>query len=158
METHGDTKRHMETQRDTWRDKRHMERQETHGETRHTVNSVRCLALSAQDKSREDKVSDEPIKFSTSKASHRTWRVERSLGSQFERPWWKVLPLSLFFGGLILWCALREQTHIDELLQKQLYEHLPGLLPATEDEEPDPPAETEEEQPDSPAEDDAHAK
>ncbi|XP_056285286.1 ubiquinol-cytochrome-c reductase complex assembly factor 4 isoform X2 [Pseudoliparis swirei] len=109
------------------------------------VNSGRSLALSAQDKAK-DKVSDEPIKFSTSKASHRTWRVERSLGSQFQRPWWKVLPVSLFFIGVMLWCALREETDIDVLLGKQLHEHLPGLLPETED------------QPDSLPEDEAQTK
>ncbi|XP_007576699.1 protein ccsmst1-like [Poecilia formosa] len=77
-------------------------------------------------------VSSEPIKFSTSKASHRTWRVDRSLGSQHERPWWKVVPISLAFTAFLLWCIMRSDTDIDTQLEKHLYEHLPGL---EEDEE-----------------------
>ncbi|XP_045929343.1 protein CCSMST1 [Micropterus dolomieu] len=97
-----------------------------------SLNSMRPLALSSQRsaKSTDDseEVNNEPIKFSTSKASHRTWKVERSLGSQFERPWWKVLPISLLASGFLLWCALRNETDIDAKLNKGLYEHLPGLL------------------------------
>ncbi|XP_054913942.1 ubiquinol-cytochrome-c reductase complex assembly factor 4 [Poeciliopsis prolifica] len=80
----------------------------------------------------DEAVNSEPIKFSTSKASHRTWRVDRSLGSQHERPWWKVLPVSLAFTAFLLWCILRPETDIDTQLEKQLYERLPGL---TSDEE-----------------------
>lgn len=76
-----------------------------------------------------------PIKFSTSKASHRTWNVDRSLGSNYERPWWKVLPISLFGMGFLLWCAFRKETELDESLEKNLYEHLPGLLSDEEQEE-----------------------
>ncbi|XP_072568692.1 ubiquinol-cytochrome c reductase complex assembly factor 4 [Paramormyrops kingsleyae] len=68
-----------------------------------------------------------PIKFSTSKASHRTWRVDRSLGSQHQRPWWKVLPVSLAIVCFLLWCAFRDESEIDQKLEKQLYEHLSGL-------------------------------
>ncbi|XP_022599219.1 protein CCSMST1 isoform X2 [Seriola dumerili] len=96
------------------------------------LNSVRSLALSSRRPARSqrptDEVNNEPIKFSTSKASHRTWKVDHSMGSQFERPWWKVLPVSLVAIGFLLWCVLREETDIDSELQKQLYEHLPGLL------------------------------
>ncbi|XP_031699102.1 ubiquinol-cytochrome c reductase complex assembly factor 4 [Anarrhichthys ocellatus] len=96
------------------------------------VNSVRPLALSsktyAESKDGDEEVNNEPLKFSTSKASHRTWKVDRSMGSQFQRPWWKVLPISLFLTGFLLWCALRGQTDIDVQLEKQLYERLPGLL------------------------------
>ncbi|XP_044035552.1 protein CCSMST1 isoform X2 [Siniperca chuatsi] len=103
------------------------------------LNSVRPLALSSQRSARstdDDKeVNNEPIKFSTSKASHRTWKVERSMGSQFERPWWKVLPISLFATCFLLWCALRSETNIDEQLKKELYEHLPGLLSDEEEEQ-----------------------
>lgn len=103
------------------------------------LNSVRSLALSSQRsaKSRDgdDEVNSGPIKFSTSKASHRTWKVDRSMGSQFERPWWKVLPISLIFTGFLLWCALRSQTDVDAQLEKELYEHLPGLLSEEQEEE-----------------------
>ncbi|KAA8581704.1 ubiquinol-cytochrome c reductase complex assembly factor 4 isoform X2 [Etheostoma spectabile] len=95
-------------------------------------NGVRFLTLSSQrlaeSKDGDKEVNDEPIKFSTSKASHRTWKVNRSMGSQFERPWWKVLPISLIFTSFLLWCTLRGETDIDVQLERELYEQLPGLL------------------------------
>ncbi|KAM9290635.1 ubiquinol-cytochrome c reductase complex assembly factor 4 [Morus bassanus] len=57
------------------------------------------------------------IPFSASKASPRVWSVSRSMGSHHERPWVKVLPLSLLCAGLLLWCAFREETEIDERLE-----------------------------------------
>ncbi|XP_023267000.1 protein CCSMST1 isoform X2 [Seriola lalandi dorsalis] len=104
------------------------------------LNSVRSLALSSQrpassKRPTDEEVNNEPIKFSTSKASHRTWKVDNSMGSQFERPWWKVLPVSLVAIGFLLWCVMREETDIDSELQKQLYEHLPGLLSEETEEE-----------------------
>ncbi|KAM9489503.1 ubiquinol-cytochrome c reductase complex assembly factor 4 [Clarias gariepinus] len=81
----------------------------------------------------EESVS-QPIKFSTSKASHRTWKVERSMGSRFQRPWWQVLPLSVLTVGFLLWCVFRQESDIDRTLEKQLYEHLPGLLSTDEEE------------------------
>ncbi|XP_077595791.1 ubiquinol-cytochrome c reductase complex assembly factor 4 [Stigmatopora nigra] len=83
----------------------------------------------------QEKVNDGPIRFSTSKASHRTWNVERSLGSQYQRPWWKVLPVSVVGVGFLLWCAFREETDIDAQLEKELYQHLPGLRPDEANEE-----------------------
>ncbi|KAF7708033.1 protein CCSMST1 isoform X1 [Silurus meridionalis] len=78
----------------------------------------------------------EPIKFSTSKASHRTWKVERSMGSRFQQPWWHVLPLSVVTIGFLVWCVFREESDIDRALEKQLFQHLPGLLTDIEEEEP----------------------
>lgn len=89
------------------------------------VTSIRLLTLSSRPsaKSTDDStVKDEPIKFSTSKASHKIWKVDSSLGSQFERPWWKVLPVSLFCIGIILWCALRGETEVDRNLHKNIFE------------------------------------
>ncbi|KAM6121627.1 ubiquinol-cytochrome c reductase complex assembly factor 4 [Phoenicopterus ruber ruber] len=57
------------------------------------------------------------IPFSASKASPRVWSVSRSMGSDHERPWGTVLPLSLLCAGLLLWCAFREKTEIDERLE-----------------------------------------
>nr|XP_009940267.1 PREDICTED: protein CCSMST1 [Opisthocomus hoazin] len=57
------------------------------------------------------------IPFSASKASPRVWSVSRSMGSDHERPWVKVLPLSLLCAGLLLWCVFREGTEIDERLE-----------------------------------------
>ncbi|XP_028422935.1 ubiquinol-cytochrome c reductase complex assembly factor 4 isoform X1 [Perca flavescens] len=96
------------------------------------LNGVRFLTLTSQrlaeSKDGNKEVNNEPIKFSTSKASHRTWKVDRSMGSQFQRPWWKVLPVSLIFTSFLLWCALRGETNIDVQLERELYEQLPGLL------------------------------
>ncbi|XP_055038009.2 ubiquinol-cytochrome c reductase complex assembly factor 4 [Misgurnus anguillicaudatus] len=83
----------------------------------------------------DDEELSNPIKFSTSKASHRSWNVDRSLGSTFQRPWWKVLPISVIGVGFLLWCVLRKETDIDETLEKNLYEHLPELLPDEEDDD-----------------------
>ncbi|KAM6320073.1 ubiquinol-cytochrome c reductase complex assembly factor 4 [Podargus strigoides] len=57
------------------------------------------------------------IPFSASKASPRVWSVSRSMGSDYERPWVQVLPLSLLCTGLLLWCVFREKTEIDERLE-----------------------------------------
>uniref|UniRef100_A0A669QBR4 Protein CCSMST1 n=1 Tax=Phasianus colchicus TaxID=9054 RepID=A0A669QBR4_PHACC len=65
----------------------------------------------------EDPESEGPIPFSASKASPRVWSVSRSMGSDHQRPWVKVLPLSLLCSGLLLWCAFRERTEIDERLE-----------------------------------------
>ncbi|XP_020780020.2 ubiquinol-cytochrome-c reductase complex assembly factor 4, partial [Boleophthalmus pectinirostris] len=103
------------------------------------LSSVRPLALSSQletgSKKTSDEQTDEPIKFSTSKASHRTWKVDRSMGSQFSRPWRKVLPISIFFSVFLLWCVLRGHSDVDTQLDRPLYESLPSLQP--EDDGPD---------------------
>lgn len=97
------------------------------------LDSLRSLSLTSPAPARskpssdDEAVSSEPIKFSTSKASHRTWRVDRSLGSQHERPWWKVVPVSLAIIAFLLWCVIRPETDVDTQLEKQLYERLPGL-------------------------------
>lgn len=61
-----------------------------------------------------------PIPFSASQASPRVWSVGRSMGSDHERPWAKVLPLSLLCAGLLLWCAFRERTEVDRRLEALL--------------------------------------
>ncbi|XP_061911916.1 ubiquinol-cytochrome-c reductase complex assembly factor 4 [Entelurus aequoreus] len=97
--------------------------------------SMRMLSVSHHmmakpDKPKDDQeVNNEPIRFSTSKASHRTWNVSRSMGDHCERPWWKVLPLSAAVVGFLLWCVLRREVNIDEQLEQELYQNLPGLLP-----------------------------
>lgn len=111
------------------------------------LDHVRSFTLASQrlarsrkpaDEDEDEEVNNEPIKFSTSKGSHKTWQVERSLGVQYQRPWWKVLPLSLVCVGFLLWCVLRPDSDVDEQLEKHLYEHLPGLLSDDEEEEEQP--------------------
>lgn len=103
------------------------------------LNSVRPLALSSQtsaeSKDGNNEVDNTPIKFSTSKGSHRTWKVERSMGSQFQRPLRKVIPIILIFTSFMLWVAFRSETDFDKQLEKELYERFPALLPDEEEEE-----------------------
>ncbi|XP_021266826.1 protein CCSMST1 isoform X2 [Numida meleagris] len=66
---------------------------------------------------RADPEGEGAIPFSASKASPRVWSVSQSMGSDYQRPWVKVLPLSLLCSGLLLWCAFREKTEIDERLE-----------------------------------------
>ncbi|KAK7919746.1 hypothetical protein WMY93_011030 [Mugilogobius chulae] len=105
------------------------------------LSSIRPLALSSQLEAESKKVSDEqtsePIKFSTSKASHRTWKVDRSLGSEYRRPWRKVLPISIFFSVFLLWCVMRGQSDVDTHLDRPLHESLPILQ--TEEDKTDKP-------------------
>ncbi|XP_069591709.1 ubiquinol-cytochrome c reductase complex assembly factor 4 [Ranitomeya imitator] len=72
----------------------------------------------------EEKEDDRPIKFSTSKGSHRRWTVAQSFGSDHQRPWWKVLPLSLFLTAVLVWAYFREETEIDEIIYRPISELL----------------------------------
>lgn len=69
---------------------------------------------------KEDPEGEGAIPFSASKASPRVWSVSQSMGSDYQRPWVKVLPLSLLCSGLLLWCAFREKTEIDDRLEALL--------------------------------------
>lgn len=83
----------------------------------------------------DDEETNQPIKFTTSKASHRSWSVDRSLGSTYQRPWWRVLPFSVVGVGFVVWCFWRSETEVDQILEKELYDHIPGLLANEEEEE-----------------------
>lgn len=101
------------------------------------LSNARALTLTPETRSKEEKTTDEvdhgPIKFSTSKASHKTWKVARMMGGEYQRPWWKVLPISLVGGSLLLWCVFRKETEVDAILQKELHDHLPELLDEEEE-------------------------
>uniref|UniRef100_A0A8C8RQU2 Chromosome 16 open reading frame 91 n=1 Tax=Pelusios castaneus TaxID=367368 RepID=A0A8C8RQU2_9SAUR len=92
---------------------------------------VRRLSRRAGSEAAAEPEQSGPIPFSTSKASPRAWSVDRSMGSDYERPWVKVLPVSLLGMGLLLWCYFREETEIDEKLGALLYEQVPDLLNET---------------------------
>ncbi|XP_043945467.1 protein CCSMST1 [Protopterus annectens] len=76
-----------------------------------------------------------PIKFSTSKASPKVWTVDKSFGSHYQRPWWKVLPVSLLGIGFLIWCFVREETEIDEKFDKTLLENVPDFKSLAQDSE-----------------------
>lgn len=102
------------------------------------LNSRRLLTLSSQAAAKptddEMEMKSEPIKFSTSKASPTKWKVDQSLGSHHQRPWWNAFPIAVVFISVLVWCCLREETDIDGKLGEHLLKKLPGLLPEEEDE------------------------
>ncbi|XP_008854397.1 protein CCSMST1 [Nannospalax galili] len=63
-----------------------------------------------------------PLQFSSSKATPVRWTVEHSLGKQQQRPWWKVLPITLSLVVLIIWCYLRQESSTDQWLKQVLGE------------------------------------
>ncbi|KAI5932669.1 ubiquinol-cytochrome c reductase complex assembly factor 4 [Manis javanica] len=65
------------------------------------------------------------VHFSSSRASPSCWRVERSLGREQQRPWWRVLPCSLALLVLVVWCFLRRETGADHWLRQVLEEQEP---------------------------------
>ncbi|XP_069726476.1 ubiquinol-cytochrome c reductase complex assembly factor 4 [Phaenicophaeus curvirostris] len=69
------------------------------------------------------------IPFASSKAGPRAWSVRRSMGSDHERPWGRVLPLSLLCAGLLLWAAFRESSDIDRRLEAALSGQAPDSDP-----------------------------
>lgn len=81
---------------------------------------------------------DRPIQFSSSKASPSRWTVEQSLGRGRQRPWWRVLPLSLSLMVLVIWCFFRQETSADRWLRQILEEEVPE--PGDLSEEPGTPA------------------
>lgn len=97
-------------------------------------DASRHLSCTAQLSRRSEPLNDEkdpgPVKFTSSKASHRTWSVDQSLGSRFQRPWWKVLPISLIGLAILLWCFLREESDIDRALERSLSERFESQQPA----------------------------
>ncbi|KAJ8245774.1 hypothetical protein GJAV_G00260170 [Gymnothorax javanicus] len=105
------------------------------GKTRSLCLSSRRDRKSQTPEDDRDEDTENPIEFSTSKASHRVWRVDTSLGRSHERPWWKVLPLSLFGVCFLLWCIFRKESGIDRQLEKELDEYFPGIFSEEEDPE-----------------------
>ncbi|KAM8776948.1 ubiquinol-cytochrome c reductase complex assembly factor 4 [Rhynchonycteris naso] len=79
-----------------------------------------------------------PILFSSSKANPSRWTVEHSLGKRVQRPWWKVLPLSLPLMVLVIWCFFRPETSADHWLRQVLEEEVPE--PRDHSEDPGTPA------------------
>ena len=87
---------------------------------------------STESSAKADPECEGPIPFSSSKASPQVWSVNQSMGSDHQRPWVKVLPLSLLCSGLLLWCAFREKTEIDERLEVLLSDQFVDPLDAAQ--------------------------
>lgn len=99
----------------------------------HSPSDGRDQAQSAAKSEKEDDP-DCPIQFSTSKAYPSRWTVEHSLGKEGQRPWWRVLPISLSLVILLIWCFVREETSTDHWLTQVLEEEVPE--PNNSSEEP----------------------
>ena len=80
----------------------------------------------------EDEDQNTPYSYSTSKAAG--WNVEKSFGSQYSRPWWKVAPLSVALCAFVLWVFLRSESDLDRRLEVTLREQIPDLFPPIESE------------------------
>ena len=79
----------------------------------------------AQPEGEEEDDPNRPIPFSSSKAHPSRWTVEHSLGGEQQRPWFRVLPLSLSLLALVIWCFFRQETDTDLWLRQVLEEEVP---------------------------------
>ncbi|XP_034049872.1 protein CCSMST1 [Thalassophryne amazonica] len=100
------------------------------------LSGVRCLALSTHKCITSDtpKETSEPIKFSTSKASHHIWKVKGSMESEMQQPWRKVSSLILLSTAVLLWCILRAETDADKAIENPNRDNIPDFLQDIEDE------------------------
>ncbi|KAM9584164.1 ubiquinol-cytochrome c reductase complex assembly factor 4 [Trichechus inunguis] len=89
----------------------------------HPPSSGRARAQPVAEGEEEDDF-NRPIQFSSSKANPSHWTVEHSLGRVQQRPWWKVLPLSVSCVALFVWCFLRQENSSDEWLSGVLGEEI----------------------------------
>ncbi|KAG6922708.1 chromosome 16 orf 91 [Chelydra serpentina] len=104
---------------------------------------VRRLSRQPGPEDAAESESSRPIPFSSSKASPRVWSVDRSMGSDYQRPWVKVLPVSLLGIGLLLWCVFREEAEVDKQLGAVFHEQVPGLVDETPEDKVLPPSQQE---------------
>lgn len=95
-------------------------------------NSTRAFSTAPHDQKSSlkeiENEEDGAIKFSTSKASGSVWSVEKALGGGHQKPWWKVLPLSLAAIAFLVWCILRKETEVDRIMGQTLSDHFPDLI------------------------------
>ncbi|XP_045676870.1 protein CCSMST1 [Phyllostomus hastatus] len=86
-----------------------------------------------QPEGEEEDDPNRPILFSSSKAHPSRWTVEHSLGGERQRPWFRVLPLSLSLMALVVWCFFRQETGADRWLRQVLEEEVPEPSDRAED-------------------------
>lgn len=86
----------------------------------HSPPGLRARAPSAAEGGEGEDEPGRPIRFSRSRASPARWTVAQSLGRQQQRPWWKVLPVSLSLILLVVWCFLRPESGADLWLRRVL--------------------------------------
>ncbi|XP_039630953.1 protein CCSMST1 [Polypterus senegalus] len=74
-----------------------------------------------------------PLKFSGSKADPRYWKVEKSLGSNYLRAWWTVVPISILGLVTFFWCFSREEREVDQKLLTGMQDYWPNSLESVQD-------------------------
>ncbi|OCT64168.1 protein ccsmst1 [Xenopus laevis] len=84
------------------------------------VVNVKSIHFKGSPNYNEESENSKPLKFSTSKASPHHWTVAKSLGSNQEKPWWKVIPLSVLLTTVLLWAVFRQETDVDESIYKPI--------------------------------------
>ncbi|XP_060613158.2 pseudouridylate synthase TRUB2, mitochondrial isoform X2 [Anolis sagrei] len=81
---------------------------------------------------RQEPESSEPLSFLKGPASPQKWSVARSMGSDHQQPLWRVALVSLTLTSILLWCVLRSETEVDQLLEA-------GMEEDAAEQEPQPP-------------------
>ncbi|KAI8487440.1 hypothetical protein Bbelb_349090 [Branchiostoma belcheri] len=77
-----------------------------------------------------------PLKFTGSKGAQ--WKVAQTMNLNKNRPMRKIIPVSLtIIAFLLYFCVFRKETWLDEELDKNLYQRMPGLLSSVEEEDED---------------------
>ncbi|XP_019642866.1 PREDICTED: uncharacterized protein LOC109484086 [Branchiostoma belcheri] len=86
----------------------------------------------------EEEVEEDPapLKFTGSKGAQ--WKVAQTMNLNKNRPMRKIIPVSLTITAFLLYfCVFRKETWLDEELDKNLYQRMPGLLSSVEEEDED---------------------
>ncbi|KAI8508277.1 hypothetical protein Bbelb_145170 [Branchiostoma belcheri] len=66
------------------------------------------------------------------------WKVAQTMNLNKNRPMRKIIPVSLTITAFLLYfCVFRKETWLDEELDKNLYQRMPGLLSSVEEEDED---------------------
>uniref|UniRef100_A0A670KGI6 Protein CCSMST1 n=1 Tax=Podarcis muralis TaxID=64176 RepID=A0A670KGI6_PODMU len=73
----------------------------------------------------EELKSSQPLSFRNSRAHPRKWSVAQSMGSDHQKPVWRVVLICVSGMAFLAWCALRRKTDIDRLLEDAMEEDSP---------------------------------
>ncbi|XP_033096295.1 protein CCSMST1-like [Anneissia japonica] len=107
-----------------------------HGKHLNTLIKRRSLMTSTQYLCRqqtEEEDPNKPLVYSKSKAAIMT--VGNSFGDKHKQPLKKVLTFSITGIALLLWIYTREETEVDQKLNRSLQDSLPGLFEESKDNE-----------------------
>ncbi|XP_053229533.1 pseudouridylate synthase TRUB2, mitochondrial isoform X2 [Podarcis raffonei] len=73
----------------------------------------------------EELKGSQPLSFRNSHAHPRKWSVAQSMGSDHQKPVWRVVLICVSGMAFLAWCALRRKTDIDRLLEDAMEEDSP---------------------------------